>query len=269
MNAQQIQKINAQLSTLTKGWLIAAIGGVVALLSLMMPWVAVDMGQYMSGFTISASGFSVMSVNTGAAILQLVNMASLVAVIVFFVLYYRSRQLDKVGTIVVLACGAASVILSIVVYAVAAGASGGGSSLVSMAVGPGLGFFIGLAGFIAVAVGGYFNFQEFRRLHPEAFAPRPAYPQYGYPPQPGQYPPAGGNPQQPPQGQYPQYPPQQGQPQYPPAGGIPQYPPAGGVPQQPPQGQYPQYPAQGQYPQYPQYPPQQPPQYPPQEPPKP
>lgn len=234
MNAQQFQKINAQISTLTKGWLISAIGALVALLSMIMPWAVVNMGQYLSGFTISASGFSIMGVNGGTTIVQLLNLAALVTVIVFFVMYYQRRQLDKVGTIVVMAAGGLSVLLSIVVYAIAAGAAGGGGLNMGMVLAPGLGFFIGLAGFIAVAVGGFLNFQEFRKLHPEAFAPRPAYP-YGYPPQ---------------QGQYPQYP-QQGQVQQ----------------QYPQQQQYPPQPPQGQYPQYPQYPPQQqPPQQPPQQP---
>lgn len=227
------------LSRFTKGYLLAILGGGVAVLTLLMPWASVGFGGFGMGIgvTFHLLGIEAIGATAASTIFMLLIIAALAALGVFTYRFFKRGTLELIfDCYVMMGIGAGCLIFAII--------------LVATSGGIGVGSILAMLAFIAIGVGGYFNFDEYRKAHPEMARPKPVQPQYPqypqqpqYPPQ--QYPPQQYPPQQPPAaGQQPQYPPQQQYPQY------PQYP-----PQQPPApGQQPP-----QYPQYPQYPPPPPP----------
>jgi len=178
MKIQDLKKVLDQIKLLSKGWLISLGGGLVALVGLLLPWVMTKLpeagnklgGKLLADVSKAASKASNLSglllfvFNKATVIPFLISFLALAVVAVFMVLYLRRQKLDKLSSIVVMACGAVSLVFSIIVFIIV-------SSQIkdpNIKILPQSGLFITLLGYIAVAAGGFVNFKEFSRLPPAA-----------------------------------------------------------------------------------------------------
>jgi hypothetical protein len=198
------------VENVSKGRMVAGIGGLVVFISLFLSWYGIDLAGLPSTFSIDTNASGWQALSTGDIFLMLVALIAIAPAA--FDLAGLEIELPVPMSTISLAGGALAILYVIYRIVDKPGPDVSFGSSVGIDVSTKIGVFVALAGAIAIAVGSFLQLGEEEQGSTAGYTGMPAgQPQQpGMPPQPGmpQQPPA--PPQQPPQPpQQPPQPPQQ------------------------------------------------------------